>query len=162
MLTNQKSWVFFTNSETEQVDFHFITTLNGTLIELAAQHTSLEILIDDCLSFKCHIRQPVRRMKLKLFFFILETDLHSPLRLWWHQLYACFVTVSSHTGELFIMDHWDSSAVVMFLLIIARVRWPSVFVNRLNHWFTFLLGSPPSYLCSCVIRKAVGSYDLHS
>lgn len=162
-----KVMFFFTNSEAEQVDFAFITTLNGTLIELAAQHTSLEILIDDCLSFKSDVRQPVRRMKLKLFLFlILETDLYSPLRLWRHQLYACFLTVSSHTGELFIMDHWDSSPVVMFLLIIARVRWPSVFVHRLNHWYTFLykavLGLLPSYLCSCVIRKAVGSYNLHS
>jgi len=70
--------MLFSNAKSKLQNLPSITTSQGFKIETVSQYKYLGILIDDSLSFKPHIQQLVKKLKLS-WVFILETSHVSPL-----------------------------------------------------------------------------------
>ena len=61
--------MLFTKAKSKPSDLPPITTLQGSVIESVSQYKYLGIIIDDALSFKPHIQQLLKKLKIKLGFY---------------------------------------------------------------------------------------------
>jgi len=61
--------MMFTNSKKKPLNLLAIITFQGNVIESVSSYIYLGLLIDDYLSFKHHIQQLVKKLRLRLCFY---------------------------------------------------------------------------------------------
>lgn len=143
----------------------------------------LGILLDDTLTFKAHIENLVRKLKLKLGFLFRNKicfSFHVKKRL----VSATFVSILDYADLLYMnassqcLSKIDSvyHGALRFITncraqthhceLYARVKWSSLTTRRLTHWYTFIykaiLGLLPPYICSLITVRNIESYGLRS
>jgi hypothetical protein len=145
-------------------------------IEVVTSYKYLGILIDDGLSFKLHIQQLVKKLKLKLGFYFrnkacrrLVSATFMPLLDYGDILYMnasaqCLRSIDTlyHGTLRFILNY---KTLTHHYTLYTRVGWPSLVTRRLSHWYTFIYkaiwGLLPFYLCIFIVQKC-GGYSLRS
>ncbi len=149
-----------------------ILTSMGTKIECVSKYRYLGILIDESLSFTFHIQQLAKRLKLKLgFYFRIKSclSLESRKRL----VAATFMSILDYGDVLYMYASSQSlhaldtvyHGALRFITgfkvlthhcdLYERVGWPSLSMQRLQHWYIFnykaILGLLPSYLLTYTV-----------
>uniref|UniRef100_A0A3B3HCE9 Reverse transcriptase domain-containing protein n=1 Tax=Oryzias latipes TaxID=8090 RepID=A0A3B3HCE9_ORYLA len=175
--------MLFSNSRKTPQGFLTVSTLEGNEIELVHVYKYLGILIDDALSFKPHIENLVRKLKLKLGFLFRNKCCFS-FGIKKRLVTATFLSILDY-GDLLYMNATaqclskiDSvyHAALRFVTnckasthhceLYSRVGWSSLSTRRFTHWCIFiyksLLGLLPSYICSLIKLRTVESYGLRS
>lgn len=175
--------MLFSNAKSKSRNLLPITTSQGSEIESVSQFKYLGILIDDSLSFKPHIQQLVKKLKLKLGFYFRNKSCFSfeaKRRL----VAATFLSVLDY-GDVIYMNASITSlklldtvyhgalrfitnfrALTHHCSLYDRVGWSALSTRRLNHWYIFIykaiLGLLPPYLQSYIEKKSTGRYCLRS
>lgn len=160
-----------------------LSTLEGNIIEVVHEYKYLGVLIDNSLTFKPHIEQLVKKLKLKLGFFF-RNKLCFSFEVKKRLVTATFLSVLDH-GDLFYMNASSSClqmvdtvyhaslgfitncrAMTHHCELFSRVGWPSLVTRRQGHWYTFIfkamLGLLPPYICTLITQRSVDSYSLRS
>ena len=140
------------------------------------------LLIDDRLSFKPHVENLVKKLRVKLGFFFRHKSCFSFLTR--KKLIATtFLPVLDYSDLLYMnapancLRSLDTvyhgalrfvtgcKALTHRCILYARVEWPSLAARRLIHWHIFIykaiLGLLPHYLCNYIF-KSQSSYCLRS
>ena len=151
-----------------------ITTAQGTPIELVASYKYLGITIDDGLCFKTHIKNLLKKLKLKLGFFFRNKSCFSfnaRKRLVAATFlpvldYGDIVYMNAPTHSLKLLDAayhgalrfiTDCKPLTHHCTLYSLVNWSSLSTRRLLHWYHFIyksiLGLLPTYLSSFMSRK---------
>uniref|UniRef100_A0A669EEG1 Reverse transcriptase domain-containing protein n=1 Tax=Oreochromis niloticus TaxID=8128 RepID=A0A669EEG1_ORENI len=175
--------MLFSNMKRFPQTVPLVSTLEGNLIEVVHTYKYLGFLIDDSLTFKPHIDNLVKKLKLKLGFFFRNKfcfSFETKKRL----VNATFLSVLDY-GDLLYMNasaqclHKIDSVYHASLRFItncralthccdlyARVGWPALSSRRFAHWCIFiykaLLGQMPTYICDLLTRRSTVSYSLRS
>lgn len=160
-----------------------VFTLTGSVIEVVHSYKYLGIWLDDALTFKPHIDNLVKKLKLKLSFFFRNKFCFS-FKAKKQLVTATFLSVLDY-GDLV---YRTASAQCLYKIdtvyhaslrfitncknlthhceLYSRVGWPSLSNRRSGHWHTFIykamLGLLPSYICSLITWRSVSSYSLRS
>ena len=175
--------MLFSNSKKVPQTVPRVSTLEGNVIEVVHMYKYLGVLIDDSLSFKPHIDNLVKKLKLKLGFFFRHKFCFS-FEVKKRLVTATFLS-SLDYGDLIYMNASAKClckidavyhASLRFITncralnhnceLYSRVGWPTLSTRRLGHWCTFIykaiLGLLPSYICNLITQKSIGSYSLRS
>lgn len=173
--------MLFSKSRRRAQTIPSVTTLEGNKIELVHTYKYLGILIDDSLTFKPHVENLVKNLKLKLRFYFQNTlcfSFNTKKRL----VAATFLPVLDY-GDILYMNASaqclrmvDSvyHASLRFITnckfqthhceLYSQVGWPALVSRRNSHLYSFIfkaiLGLLPSYICSLLVMKHAGRYSL--
>ncbi|XP_013857613.1 RNA-directed DNA polymerase from mobile element jockey, partial [Austrofundulus limnaeus] len=146
--------MLFANTKRVPLTIPTVSTLDGDIIEMVHTYKYLGFLIDDSLSFKPHIQNLVKKLKLKLGFFF-RNKIKFSFMIKKRLVTATFLSLLDYGGLLYMNA---SAQYLRFVTnckasthhcdLYTRVGWPSLFTRRLGHWYTFiykaLLGMLPS------------------
>lgn len=175
--------MMFSKAKPKVLNLPPIPTLQGTEIESVLQYKYLGILIDNSLSFKPHIVELLKKLRIKLGFFFRNKSCFSyeaKKRL----VSATFLSVLGY-GDVVYMNAssqclhsldtvyhgalrfiTDLKTLTHHCNLYTRVGWSSLTTRRLKHWhiliYKAILGALPLYLRMYINRKCTGSYRLRS
>lgn len=175
--------MLFTSSKVRPLTIPKVVTLEGGEIEIVDSYKYLGILIDDSLTFKPHVQNLVKKLRLKLGFYfrnklcfsfnvkkqLVAATFLSVLDygdlLYMHSSTQCLLKLDSvyHASLRFITN---CRALTHHCELYSRVGWPSLTTRRLCHWYIFIykviIGLLPLYLCELIKHKNTGQYALRS
>lgn len=173
----------FTKSKSKTHSPLVVYTTQGIPIQTVSTFKYLGFILDDDLSFKPHIENLVKKLKIRLGFYFRNKScfsFQSRKRL----VAATFLSVLDY-GDVLYMNACSSSlhmldstyhGVLRFITgyrslthhctLYAKVGWLSLSARRLLHWYTFiyktLIGLLPSYLCTYLTITPNLVYSLRS
>ena len=174
--------LIFSNGRKVPVSPPSLLLLQGYEIELVNCYKYLGILIDDRLTFKPHVENLVKKLRVKLGFFFRHKSCFSfftrkkliattflPVLDYSDLLYMnapanCLRSLDTvyHGALRFVTG---CKALTHRCILYARVEWPSLAARRLIHWHIFIykaiLGLLPHYLCNYIF-KSQSNYCLRS
>ena len=147
--------MIFSNGREVPVSPPSILSLQGCEIELMICYKYLRILIDDRLSFKPHVENLVRKLRLKLGFFFHHRscfsfsarkklvaanflpvlDYGDLLYMYAPANYLCSLDTAYHGALRFITG---CKALTHHCTLYAQVEWPSLAASCLIHWHIFI------------------------
>uniref|UniRef100_A0A3P9K1B3 Reverse transcriptase domain-containing protein n=1 Tax=Oryzias latipes TaxID=8090 RepID=A0A3P9K1B3_ORYLA len=132
-----------------------VSTLEGNNIEVVHEYKYLGVLIDDSLTFKPHVENLVKKLRLKLGFYF-RNKLCFSFEVKKRLVAATFLSVLDY-GDLFYMN---ASAQCLRMIdtvyhsslrfitncktmthhceLYSRVGWPALTIRRRIHWYTFI------------------------
>ena len=173
--------LLLTNSRSRPQNIPTVVMLEGGEIEIVSSYEYLGILIDDSLTFKPHVLNLVKKLRLKLgfyfrnklcFSFNVKKQLFAATflsvldygdLLYMHSSAQCLLKIDTvyHASLRFITN---CKALTHHCELHSRVGWPALTTRRLCHWYTFIykviLGLVPLSLCVLMKHKSVGPYSL--
>ena len=148
--------LLLTNSRSRPQNIPTVVMLEGGEIEIVSSYEYLGILIDDSLTFKPHVLNLVKKLRLKLGFYF-RNKLCFSFNVKKQLFAATFLSVLDY-GDLLYMT------LTHHCELHSRVGWPALTTRRLCHWYTFIykviLGLVPLSLCVLMKHKSVGPYSL--
>ena len=175
--------MIFTKSRDTTNCWPTLFTAQGTLIETVTTYKYLGIILDKNVSFKPHIENLTKKLKVRLGFYFRHKSCFSfvskkrliaatfiPLLDYGDVLYmnACSTSLhmldaSYHCALRFITGY---KSLTHHCTLYSKVGWLSLSARRLLHWCTFIYkditGLLPSYLCTYLTFKSDSSYSLRS
>ena len=173
----------FSKSKVKPHSLSAVTTSQGIALEIVSTFKYLGIILDDNFSFKPHIENLAKKLKVRLGFYFRNKacfSFHSKKRL----VAATFLPVLDY-GDVLYMNACSTSLLMLdatyhgalrfitgcrslthHCILYKKVGWLSLPARRLHHWYIFLykalLGLLPLYLCTHLTVASNSSYSFRS
>ena len=180
--TSKSKIMVFSKATYSTENLPSVITAQGNPFEVVTKYKYLGFLLDTELSFKMHIENLVKKLRLKLGFFyrnrvcfslrvrkLLVSSTFLPVVDYGDVLYMC-----ASSKSLAALDTVYHSALRFFTgcgrlthhcQLYSMSGWPSLSTRRETHWllmiYKALLGMVPPYLCS-LLRRTENRYALRS
>lgn len=175
--------MFFSKSNIQCSTMPQITTIQNKVIEVVSSYKYLGFHLDEQLSFKLHIEQLAKRLKLKLGFYFRNKACFS-FQAKKQLVAATFLPILDY-GDILYMNAPKSHIRALDTIYHAALRFvtnstslthhcvlyelsgqSSLDIKRQSHWYLFvykaILGQLPTYLSTLLIQPRGGHYNLRS
>lgn len=167
---DKTNFIIFSRSKVENPPNISLTTLNGIQIKRVITYKYLGIWLDENLSFKTHIEQLSRKLKIKLGFLYRNKQclsIENRLQI----VQTTFLSVLDYAETLKPLDALYHSALRFITgdgyqthhcILYEKVGWPSLSIRREQHCLTFIykaiLNKLPFYL-TALLKPKISVYS---